>query len=507
LSISSGPSPQNVQYSDPITDVTILAEDNDPGSEMWSEVCYSTNGGTSFSSGLPSAIVLTADDASGNTRTWTLSGYARVFPGTYLIKVKITDGVGCFSTINITICVKKEDAEATYTGPDIISTGNTTSCTATITMSATVKDITAVNPGSDNAPGDIRRARVKFISTGSYPFDIRATVGLVDPADSLVGTATALKQITLNNTDCSSGGATLTIFALIDSFYTNAPGTCELATQNITISVPGKDNVNGGGYLVMSNASSAGRYKGKPGTKTNFGFTMKYNKSGKNLQGQTNIIIRADNDSMYQIKSNAINSMTASGNIANFSTKASITNITDPLAPYPLGGNLTLLVAMVDSTRNTQSDSVSITVQDNNGGLVYSSEWNGTKTVLRSLRKPSGGGNVSVMSSSLAKEGEGIPEEYALFQNYPNPFNPSTTIQFDLPEESRVSIIIYDILGREVIRVVDEAMEAGRYRRTWESQDRSGRTVASGVYIMRIDARSVVSERKLITVRKMLLLK
>jgi hypothetical protein len=475
---------------------------------MGAEVCYSTNGGTSFSTGLPGALVLTANGASGNTRTWTLSGNARVFPGTYLIKIKITDGVGCSSTINVTICVKREDAEATYIGPDIISTGNSTSCTATITMSATVKDITAVAPGSDNAPGDIRKARVRFISTGSYPFDVRATVGLVDPADSLVGTATALKTITLNSTDCSNGGgATLTIFAFVDSFYTNAPGTCELATQNVTISVPGKDNVNGGGYLVMSNASSAGRYKGKPGTKTNFGFTMKYNKSGKNLQGQTNIIVRADNDSMYQIKSNAINSMTVSGSRANFSTKANITNITDPLAPYPLGGNLTLIVDMVDSTKNTQSDSVAITLQDNNGGLLYSSEWNGTKTILRSLRRPSGGGNISVMSSSLAKGNEEIPVEYTLFQNYPNPFNPSTTIQFDLPEDSRVSITIYDVLGREVMKLVDGEMEAGRYRQPWEGQNRHGSSVASGVYFIRIDARSVVSERKLITIRKMLLLK
>ena len=116
------------------------------------------------------------------------------------------------------------------------------------------------------------------------------------------------------------------------------------------------------------------------------------------------------------------------------------------------------------------------------------------------------GGNIT-MFNGTAKEADFIPEEYALFQNYPNPFNPSTTIQFDLPEESRVTISFYDILGREVIRLVDETMEAGRYRRTWESLDRSGRTVASGVYFMRIEARSVVSERRLMTIKKMLLLK
>jgi hypothetical protein len=100
-----------------------------------------------------------------------------------------------------------------------------------------------------------------------------------------------------------------------------------------------------------------------------------------------------------------------------------------------------------------------------------------------------------------------IPVQYGLDQNYPNPFNPSTTIQFDLPEESNVRIIIYDILGREVTRVVDGMMGAGRYNQTWNGQDGTGRSVASGVYIVRIEARSVLSERNLVSMRKMMLMK
>jgi uncharacterized repeat protein (TIGR02543 family) len=109
--------------------------------------------------------------------------------------------------------------------------------------------------------------------------------------------------------------------------------------------------------------------------------------------------------------------------------------------------------------------------------------------------------------SEFTRDSKFIPQDYTLYQCYPNHFNPSTQIQFDLPEDSRVSITIYDILGREVIRLVDEAMEAGRYRQLWESQDRYGKTVSSGVYFMRIETRSVVSERNLVTGRKMLLIK
>jgi hypothetical protein len=198
--------------------------------------------------------------------------------------------------------------------------------------------------------------------------------------------------------------------------------------------------------------------------------------------------------------------MAVKGNRANFSTKANITDITNPGGPIPIGGNYTLIIEMLDSNTVGQADSVAITLQDNNGGLIYSSEWNGTRTIMRGLRLPTGAGNVKV-SSGLAKDADEIPTEYALYQNYPNPFNPSTTIQFDLPEDSRVKIVVYDILGREVTSIADGVLEAGRYKETWEGRDRNGRSIATGVYIFRIEARSIVSNRNLISVKKMLLMK
>jgi hypothetical protein len=406
-----------------------------------------------------------------------------------------------FSYVKGTLLVTQEDAIAEYSGLTYFSTASATSQTAKITLSATVTDI------NDSYRGDISKATVEF-HDGSPTGTILGSgaVGLVSSSDPTVGTATAMDiTITLSNAEMSGGGKSLTVYTVVNGYYTGVS-----VPEVITISPPAKDNVSGGGFLMMSN--SAGTYQGKAGSKNNFGFTMKYNKSGKNLQGQTNFIIRASDNKIYQIKSNAINSMAVNGNRANFSTKANITDITNPLSPIPGAGNLALMVEMFDSVKTGQSDSICITLQDPNGGLLYSSYWNGKKSVLQSMRKPSGGGNISVMSgSSLAQSASSediiLPTEFALHQNYPNPFNPSTTIVFDVPELSNVSLTVFDMLGRRVQTIVRAQFEPGSYHQQWDSRDETGSVLPSGMYILRIHAKSSTSDRELISVKKMMLMK
>ncbi len=76
---------------------------------------------------------------------------------------------------------------------------------------------------------------------------------------------------------------------------------------------------------------------------------------------------------------------------------------------------------------------------------------------------------------------EGLPTVFALSQNYPNPFNPSTTINFDVPEQARVSLIVYDIIGREVATLVNGDYAAGYHRVTF-----SANNLSSGVYFYRM---------------------
>ena len=80
----------------------------------------------------------------------------------------------------------------------------------------------------------------------------------------------------------------------------------------------------------------------------------------------------------------------------------------------------------------------------------------------------------------------GLPMEFALAQNYPNPFNPTTNIQFSLPTATPVSLVVYDILGREVAILLDRRVEPGHHQVTWDGRDATGREVPSGIYLHRM---------------------
>lgn len=101
---------------------------------------------------------------------------------------------------------------------------------------------------------------------------------------------------------------------------------------------------------------------------------------------------------------------------------------------------------------------------------------------------------------------DSLPAAYSLSPAYPNPFNPVTTIPFSLPEASEVSIVVYDILGREVMRW-DRQEPPGYRSLVWNGTDRSGRLVPSGIYLYRLVATSTESDRRFTTSKKMLLLK
>ena len=83
-------------------------------------------------------------------------------------------------------------------------------------------------------------------------------------------------------------------------------------------------------------------------------------------------------------------------------------------------------------------------------------------------------------------EQAGLPTDFNLHQNYPNPFNPSTTLRFDLPVAAEVYLVVYDLQGQEVVRLVDGCRGAGYHQLVWDGRDARGRAVPTGLYIARL---------------------
>ena len=94
-----------------------------------------------------------------------------------------------------------------------------------------------------------------------------------------------------------------------------------------------------------------------------------------------------------------------------------------------------------------------------------------------------------------------IPKVYGLSQNYPNPFNPTTTIKYQLPEDTKVEITVYNILGQKVRTLVNEKKSAGYHSVIWDGKDDRNNTIGTGIYFYKISADNY-SE-----IKKMLLMK
>jgi hypothetical protein len=101
--------------------------------------------------------------------------------------------------------------------------------------------------------------------------------------------------------------------------------------------------------------------------------------------------------------------------------------------------------------------------------------------------------NGSLGTSTAANE---IPNVFRLYTNYPNPFNPSTMIKFDIPKGTHVTLSIYDILGKEVDKLVNGYVQPGSYEVLWDASN-----YASGTYFYRFESGSFTDLKKMVLVK------
>jgi len=178
---------------------------------------------------------------------------------------------------------------------------------------------------------------------------------------------------------------------------------------------------------------------------------------------------------------------------------ATWTNLSPPFTHYSgvslMDTNNALVVGYLGIIRTT--DGGTTWTSENTGGNISLKGVCTTDLFHATAVGPSGiilhtsnGGITSV------RENSSLPKTYELFQNYPNPFNPSTTISFNVPLKSFVSLKIFDVLGKEVVTIISQELPAGSYSRTWYAQ-----SLPSGLYFYRLQAGSFTGIRKLVLVK------
>jgi hypothetical protein len=103
---------------------------------------------------------------------------------------------------------------------------------------------------------------------------------------------------------------------------------------------------------------------------------------------------------------------------------------------------------------------------------------------------------IPVTITNLDTEKNQIPQNIKLYQNYPNPFNPITTIEFDLPNNSDVTLNIFNVLGEKVETLVSDRLTAGSYSYHFNASN-----LASGIYLYRLEASEFIEIRKMVLMR------
>jgi hypothetical protein len=377
-----------------------------------------------------------------------------------------------------------------------------------------VEYIATLTDAADASRGTITNAVAVFKDASATPEAVLYgpkpyAVQLLSASDPTVGGArTGVQTVTLTSAEFNNGGKTFDLVAEAQgSYYQGRTADHTL----ITVAVPGQDYVTGGGSVLIG-SQSTGSYAATPGSKMNFGFTMKWNKSGKNIQGQMNLLFRRLVSGVwrtYQVKSNAINTLgtgtTSAGNQGDFNTKATLTDVTNPLNPISLGGAMDLSVQALESTVSGAPHKIGVTLRDNSGILLFSNNWVNGRTEMQALN----GGRINVRSSTsvtttsttqratLAVEAVQEPGLTNLLEVYPNPMAEQATLHFHTAEGGKAQVYVYDQVGRLVTTLYNAEVQRGQdYYLSLKRND-----YETGLYFCRLIANGEVFNVRLTIVK------
>lgn len=422
-------------------------------------------------------------------------------------------------TVTITPQVAYANGKLYYTGPTNAWTPTATSNTATVTLSAFIRN--TIDP--NDACGDVATARITFEQLTStnpivwtpIPSAQNLPVGYIDATDpSKGGTAAAIAQLSISN------NAITQIFIIRVVVSGNYIADPDFGAGQITVSklVPG-GSISGGVFLCAPTASGLVRPSTSNLTPSILGFGVEYTIKGGKVQspkGKVNLFVPSFYDvagnntapyiNWYQINSNAIASLAITSPTATFTSKANVALVAFPGGPIiqSMEGNCTMVLEVKDRNSNTcltnlTPDQVGLTVYKNAGGIWYSNNFNtfngktelsnvcvtclinqvisdltvsGATTSTTSLKTI----NNPVINLS-GTEILPIKEKLLSFnvKAYPNPTMQQFELYFVGGSYEKVYVNVFDVTGRRM-----------KYIETSKSTTHFGEDLKAGVYLVEV---------------------
>ncbi|MEY4595278.1 MAG: hypothetical protein RIQ47_1688 [Bacteroidota bacterium] len=388
-----------------------------------------------------------------------------------------------------TLVITPENAQVDYTGMRFVNTTSANSGNAVVNLTATVNDPSLFIGAADALPGNVRNATVTFINRDNGTIIATGVpVGLIDPIDLRSGTAVFEWNTSIGTQNSQS----ITVGMVVKGYYSTDSAANDVV---VTISRPMGDFVTGGGSLQLS--TSSGTYAGDEGSKTNFGFNVKYNRSGQRLQGAANFVFRKTINGAtrtFQIKGSMINTLvvdSASGKFS-FTGKGNVSDITSNRGNGNLFQNATFRVSGTDRGEPGSLDSLSIIVYRDNA-VWFASSWGGISSFEEKI---SNGNLISRISSTnvrfqnLEANTKGI---VTLDQNYPNPANTYTNFTLQSVKDIRLSINIVNIEGR----LVSSMPEQEYLKDTPYTLELDVTGFPAGIYFINVLGDGVVESKKM----------
>lgn len=428
----------------------------------------------------------------GETQPTYVPAYTNV--GSYYYYVVVTDEctsvASAVATLTVTAAPANPAGNLYYTGPIFAFTANPSSSTASVMLSAVIK-----NPLPCDG-GDIRTAFITFTLDGKpIPSAQNLPVSFVDPDKPyLGGTAAALVQLNV-----AGSSQIFEIGVVISGNYTASPA---VAPGYITVMQPSAGGTIGGG-VDLCGGNVVGLIKGEDAY---VHFEVKYSETGKNIRnpkGRVEMTVWSYYDQFgiltnelktYIIRSNAISSLGINYPDALFTAKANVSILNSDATLTPIEGNCTMILEITDNDPGLLG--ITIYRSKSKGGIWFSNNWHETENKTVPIEvcdgdlQVAGASNMQqLMSASI---GDGLAQSG--MRVYPNPFSSKVFFEFTPATMAEARLEIFDIRGAKLATLFNNSVEAGQMYRI----DYVPTNVPSGMLMYRLTIGGEVTHGKIL---------